>query len=59
VARKRENTTGIPDFELDSMARALLPIVRKLFEKEETRQEFEIWKAEREKKMKNSTKENT
>lgn len=57
MAKKRENNTGIPDFELDCMARTLLPIIQSLFENEETRKEFENWKAEREKKMKSSTKE--
>ena len=52
MAKKRENNTGIPDFELDCMARTLLPIIQSLFENEETRKEFENWKAEREKKIK-------
>ena len=35
MARRRKNTTGIPDFEIDSLARALLPAIQKLFETEE------------------------
>ena len=35
MSRKRKNNTGIPDFEIDSLARALLPAIQKLFETEE------------------------
>lgn len=47
MSRKRKNNTGIPDFEIDSLARALLPAIQKLFETEEGKREFEEWKAER------------
>ena len=47
MPRKRKNTTGIPDYEIDSLARALLPAIQKLFETEEGKQEFEEWQAER------------
>ena len=47
MSRKRKNNTGIPDFEIDSLARALLPAIQKLFETEEGTREFEEWKAER------------
>lgn len=57
MSKKLKNDTGIPDFELDCVARMLLPKIQKLFESEETRKDFEIWKAEREKKLKSSTKE--
>ena len=53
MARRRKNTTGIPDFEIDSLARALLPAIQKLFETEEGRREFEEWKAERQRKQLN------
>ena len=49
MSRKRKNITEIPDFEIDSLARALLPAIQKLFESEEGKREFEIWKAERQK----------
>ena len=35
MSRKRKNNTGIPDFEIDSLARALLTAIQKLFETEE------------------------
>ena len=49
MSRKRKNITEIPDFEIDSLARALLPAIQKLFERDEGKREFEIWKAERQK----------
>lgn len=49
MSRKRKNITGIPDFEIDSLARALVPAIQKLFESEEGKHEFKIWKAERQK----------
>ena len=54
MARRRKNTTGIPDFEIDSLARALLPAIQKLFETEEGKLEFEAWKAERQQKQLNN-----
>ena len=47
MSKKRKNNTGIPDFEIDSLARALLPAIQKLFESEEGKREFEEWRAER------------
>ena len=49
MSRKRKNNTGIPDFEIDSLARALLPAIQRFFETEEGKREFEEWKAERQK----------
>ena len=49
LPRKRKNTTGIPDFEIDSLARALLPAIQKLFEDDKVKREFEEWQAERQK----------
>lgn len=47
MPRKKKNTTGIPDFEIDSLARALLPAIQAYFETEEGQREFAIWQAER------------
>jgi hypothetical protein len=47
MSRKRKNNTGIPDFEIDSLARALLPAIQKYFETEEGKKEFEVWQAEK------------
>ena len=51
---KRENNTGIPDCELNSLARALLPVIQNLFEDEEVKKEFEEWQAQRKAKQLNS-----
>ena len=47
MSKKRKNNTGIPDLELDSLARMLLPIVREFYASEEGRKEYERWKMER------------
>ena len=51
MMKKSKNTTGIPSSEIDSLARALLPTIQELFEKEETKKEFEKWQAERKSKQ--------
>lgn len=55
MVKKIKNNTGIPDFELDSLARILLPKIQKMFESEEVQKEFEVWKATREAGMREST----
>ena len=40
----------IPQHEIESLARCLLPEMQKYFESDEGRQEFEKWKEEQEKK---------
>ena len=54
MSRKRKNNInfGILDCEIDSLARALLPTIQELFEDEEMKKEFEIWKAEKDEKRK-------
>ena len=54
MSRKKKNTTGIPDYEIDSLARALLPAIQSLFETEAGKREFEEWKAERQKRQLNT-----
>lgn len=46
MSRKKTNKTEIPDFVLDSLARALLPAIQKYFETEEGKKAFENWKKE-------------
>ena len=58
MGRRRKNTTGIPDFEIDSLARALLPAIQKLFETDEGKRDFEAWQAERRLKLNRSMNEN-
>ena len=57
MSRKRKNNTGIPDLEIDSLARALLPAIQRFFETEEGKREFEEWKAERQ-RLKLNKKQN-
>lgn len=47
MPRKRKNDTGIPDFELNALARALFPTIQALFEDENIQNEFEEWLKER------------
>lgn len=58
MPRKKKNNTGIPDFEIDSLARALLPAIQQLFENEETQKEFEEWQREQQKLQLNKKKNN-
>lgn len=58
MTRKRKNNTGIPDFEIDSLARALLPAIQQLFEDEKMQKEFKEWQRERQKSQLNKKKNN-
>lgn len=58
MPRKKKNNTGIPDFEIDSLARALLPAIQQLFEDEKTQKEFEEWQRERQESQLNKKKNN-
>ena len=53
MSRRKKNTTGIPDFEIDSLARALLPAIQAYLETEEGKREFAAWKAERQQRQLN------
>ncbi len=54
MSRRKKNNTGIPDFEIDSLARALLPTIQAYFETEEGQREFKAWQAERQQKQLNT-----
>lgn len=41
---KKPNTTGIPQHEIEALARCLLPEIQKFFESEEGKREFTEWK---------------
>lgn len=47
MIRKRKNTTGIPDFEIDSLARVMLPAILNFYRTEEGQREFAQWQEER------------
>ena len=46
MAKKKDYGTGIPQHEIESLARCLLPEIQKFFESEEGTREFEEWKVE-------------
>lgn len=43
MSKKHKNTTGIPDFVIDSLARALLPAIQEFFSIEKNQKEYEKW----------------
>lgn len=51
MSKKQKNNTGIPDFELETLARMLLPKIQEMFKDEKVQKEFEEWKAEKAKKQ--------
>ena len=54
MARRRKNTMGIPDYEIDSLAKALLPAMRAYIASEEGQREFAAWQAARQQKQLNN-----
>lgn len=45
MAKKRKDYgIGIPEHEIEALARCLLPEIQKFFESEEGKREFEEWK---------------
>lgn len=58
MSRRKKNTTGIPDFEIDSLARALLPAIQDYFATEEGQREFAAWQAEWQKSQLNNQQSN-
>ena len=55
---RRKSTTGIPDFEIDSLARTLLPLMRAYLDSEEGQKEFKTWQAERQQRQLNKKSNN-
>lgn len=53
MSRRKKNTTGIPDFEIDSLARALLSAIQAYFATEEGQREFAVWQAEKQQRQLN------
>ena len=44
MAKKKDYGTGIPQHEIEALARCLLPEIQKFFESEEGKREFDEWK---------------
>ena len=59
MPRKRKNDTGIPDFEIDSLARVLLPAIQNYFATEEGQKEFAEWQKQRQFDKKINNKKET
>lgn len=53
VSRRKLNKTGIPEYVIDSLARALLPAIQAYFASEEGQREFVAWQAEHHKQRSN------
>ena len=53
MARKKNYGTGVPQYEIDAIARCLLPKIQKFFETAEGRREFEEWKEKQKSNVKN------
>lgn len=53
MARRKSNSIGIPDYEIEPLAKALLPAIQAYFETEEGKREFAAWQAERQQKQLN------
>ena len=47
MSKKQKNNTGIPDFELETLARMIITKIQEMFKDEQIQKEFEKWKAER------------
>ncbi|MCL6686299.1 hypothetical protein [Akkermansia muciniphila] len=45
--KKKQPDTNIPQHEIETVARCLLPEIQKFFESTEGKKEFEEWKAQR------------
>ena len=58
MSRRKKNDTGIPDYEIDALARVLLPAIQQLFDTEEGKREFKEWQAERRNNKLKKTKDN-
>ena len=56
MARKKkiqDYGTGIPQHEIEALARCLLPEMQKFFEGEDGKREFEMWKEQQKSDVKN------
>ena len=52
MAKTKDYGTGIPKHEIEALARCLLPEIYRFFESEEGKREFEEWKADQVKAVK-------
>ena len=52
---KKKNAMSVPQYEIEALARSLLPKIQNFFESEEGKQEFEEWKLRQIAKQKEET----
>ena len=55
MSRKKEYKSGIPDYEIESLARVFLPAIRAYFATEKGQKEFAAWQAERQQRQLNKS----
>lgn len=53
MTRRRKSNLGIPDYDIESLARALLPAMRAYLNSKEGQREFKAWQAERQQRQLN------
>lgn len=53
MSRRKKTNFGIPNYEIESLARVLLPTMRAYLNSEEGKREFAAWQAERQQKQLN------
>ena len=53
------NKLGIPEYQMESLARALLPIVQKYLSSEQGKRDYAEWKANKDKKTNNEYENNS
>lgn len=56
MPRKKKNNTGIPDYEIDSLARAFIPAILDFYRTEEGQREFAEWQEKRKQTQLNKKK---
>jgi len=54
MAKKKDYGTGIPQHEIEALARCILPEIQKFFQSEEGKREFAEWQAEQAKQKEKS-----
>ena len=53
MAKEKQNfVTDVPQYEIEAIARCLLPVIQKYFESAEGKREFEEWKGKDKEKNK-------
>ena len=52
--KRKKNKSGIPQHEIEALARCLLPDIQRFFESEEGQKEFAKWKKEQAEKKKSA-----